>query len=244
MLIFQHNSLRTTEWIVVRRELARALLKVDEADAAASGNPSKNVASAVKLQIIQTGIFAAALRVVEFYRPENTTGEEGEEVLTHALSKAAHDAVVKKKKAHGLAPLLFGPLGVLTFPTVSPQHLKAALSILAPSPPLFPAPTRRANPAFHEAGVQSGLKKLMLLGARIEGRVLDGEGIRWVGSIDGGMDGLRAQLVHSLQGVGAGVTNTLESVAKGLYLTVEGRRAMLEDESKPSAKEEEAPQEP
>jgi hypothetical protein len=35
-----------------------------------------------------------------------------------------------------------------------------------------------------------------------------------------------------LQGVGAGLTNTLESAGKSLYLTVEGRRTMLEDEQK------------
>jgi large subunit ribosomal protein L10 len=242
MLLFQHNNLKSSEWMGIRRELTKALQKVDEAEAAPSGKPSKDVASGVKVQIIQTGIFAAALRVVEFYRPEQTQAKEGEEMLTHALSKAAHDAVVNKKTAHDLAPLLSGPLVVLTFPTVSPQHMKAVLSILAPSPPLFPAPTRRANPGYHEAGVQNGLQKLMLLGARVEGRVFDGQGVKWVGGIDGGLEGLRAQLVQLLQGIGAGVTNTLESAARNLYITVESRRTMLEDEGKPVEKEE-APQE-
>jgi large subunit ribosomal protein L10 len=62
-----------------------------------------------------------------------------------------------------------------------------------------------------------------------------------VGGIEGGLDGLRAQLVYLLQSMGAGVTNTLESAAKNLYFTMESRRTMLEEEGKPAV--EEAPKE-
>ena len=82
--------------------------------------------------------------------------------------------------------------------------------------------------------MQDGLKKLLLLGARIDGEVFDMEGVRWVGGIDGGIDGLRAHLVAMLQGFGAGVTTTLEAASKSLWFTVEGRRRMLEDEGKPT----------
>jgi len=237
MLLFQHNNLKSSEWVGIRRELSRALQKVDEAQAA-DGKPYEDLASGIKIQIIQTGIFAAALRIVEFYRPE---AQAIEETLTHALSKAAHNAVVNKKKAHALAPLLTGPLVLLTFPTVSPQHLKAALSILAPNTPLFPPPTKKASPGWHEAAVQSGLQKLMLMGARVEGRVFDVGGARWIGGIEGGLEGLRAQLVALLQSIGAGVTNTLESAAKNLYFTVESRKTMLEEEGKPTGTKVEAP---
>lgn len=149
-----------------------------------------------------------------------------------------------KKTSHAFAPLLAGPVVLLTFPTVSPQHLKAALTVLSPSAPNFPAPTRRANPGWHDNAVQTGLQKLMLLGARVEGKVFDVEGARWVGSIGGGLDGLRAQLVQMLQSVGGGVTNTLESAGKSLFFTVEGRRMMLEEEEKgPEATETEAKEE-
>ena len=77
----------------------------------------------------------------------------------------------------------------------------------------------------------------MLLGARVEGRVFDGEGVRWVGGIEGGMSGLRAQLVGMLGGIGAGVTGALEGVGRGLYFTLEGRRGMLEEEQKPKGEE-------
>jgi large subunit ribosomal protein L10 len=236
MLLFQHNNLKSSEWVGIRRELSQALKKADEAQAA-TGKPFEDLASGIKIQIIQTGIFAAALRVVEFYRPDP---QPAEGTLTHALSEAAHEAVVNKKRAHALAPLLAGPLVALTFPSVSPQHLKAALSILAPSPPLFPAPTRKASPGWHEAAVQSGLQKLMLMGARVEGRVFDVEGAKWVGGIEGGLEGLRGQLVAMLQSMGAGVTNALESAAKNLYFTVESRRTMLEDEGKPGETKDEA----
>ena len=237
----------------IRRELAQALRKVDDARAK-EGKGDANLADGVKLQIIKTSIFEMALRVVEYYRPEhqpdpatphssdpatqsstilpNTRPSPDDPTLKHGLSRAAHDAVRDKKFLHALSPLLSGPLAVVSFPTVSTEHLKVVLSILSPSPPIFPAPTRRANPGYHDALVQAGLQKLMLLGARVEGRVFDLDGTRWVGAIEGGLDGLRGQLVASLQGVGAGITNTLESAGKNLYFTVESRRGMLEDEQK------------
>lgn len=241
MLLFQHNNLKSNEWVALRRELSKALAKVDEARSAAGYTPEP-LQDSIKIQIIQTSIFAAALRVVEFYRPEPST--EVGAPLTHTLSEAAHKAAADNRTAHDLAPLLAGPLAVITFPNVSPQHLKAVLSHLSPSSPQFPAPTRRANPGWHDPAVQSGLQKLLLLGARVEGKVFDVDGTKWVGSIDGGLEGLRAHLVAMLQGIGAGVTNTLESAGKSLYFTVEGRRVMLEEEAKGPATEEPKPEEP
>ena len=253
MLLFQHNNLKSTEWMGIRREVTQALRKVDDAEVAA-GRPSSNAADSVKVQIIQAGVFEAALLVVDYFRPElqpearsphpsdpatqsstvlpNTYPTPTDRTLTHALSRAAHDAVADKKLFHGLRPLLSGPLAVVTFPTVSPQHMKAVLSILSPKAPGFQAPTRRANPGYHDATVQAGLQKMMLLGARVEGKAFDPDGARWVGGIEGGLDGLRAQLVGMLQGIGAGLTNVLEGAGRSLYFTVEGRRGMLEEEEK------------
>ncbi|KAH6663847.1 hypothetical protein B0J14DRAFT_706860 [Halenospora varia] len=248
MLLFQHNNLKSTEWVGIRRELANALRKVDEARVAAGHPPTENIGDAIKIQIIQTGILQSALKIVDFYKPESEVPKldptdpaapssasipsfspDGSNA-THVLSEAAHTAT--KKRSHQLDPLLSGPLALLTFPQVSPQHLKAALSILSPVPGQFPAPTRKANPGWHDMAVQTGLQKLLLLGARVEGKVFDVEGTKWVGSIEGGLEGLRGQLVAMLQGIGAGLTNTLDGAAKSLYFTVEGRRTMLEDEEK------------
>ncbi|KAL8771135.1 MAG: hypothetical protein Q9209_003306 [Squamulea sp. 1 TL-2023] len=250
ILLFHHNNLKATELMAVRRELAIALQKLD-----AQGDPSiSSPSQGIKLQIIQSRIFSAALRIVEYWNPSppqapisdpqdpatpsstpgipNTTPSPSDPALTHSLSRRARNAVISKKYTHPLSPLLSGPLALLTFPTVSPAHLKTALSILAPRVPGFVAPPRRTNPGYHDAVTQAGLQKLLLLGARIEGRVFDMEGVRWVGGIEGGLEGLRGQLVGMLQGFGAGLTGALEGASRSLYLTVAGRRMILEDEGK------------
>lgn len=232
----------------------KALQKVDE-DLAKSGDNSY-ASSGIKLQIVQTGIFASAVKVVEFWDPDfsspastvdatdpqtptskpitSTTGNKYDPSFTHGLSARAHSIAKQAswKQKHGLEPLLSGPLAILSFPTVSPQHLKAALSILSPSQPNFPAPRRKANPAYHEPAVQNGLQKLLLLAARVEGKVFDLDGTKWVGGIEGGLDGLRGQLVAMLGSVGAQLTGVLEAQGKSLYGTLEGRREMLEEEEK------------
>ncbi|KAL8859397.1 MAG: hypothetical protein Q9178_004075 [Gyalolechia marmorata] len=237
--------------MAIRRELAIALGKLDQDDPSHS-HPSQGI----KLQIIQSRIFSAALRIVEYWNPPpsnpptstpqdpttqssvpgipNTTPSPRDPAHTHSLSRRARNAVISKKYTHPLSPLLSGPLALLTFPTVSPAHLKTALSILAPRAPGFAAPPRRTNPGYHDPVTQAGLQKLLLLGARVEGRVFDADEVRWVGGIQGGLEGLRGQLVRSLQGFGAGLTGALEGASRSLYLTVEGRRMMLEDDGKGS----------
>jgi large subunit ribosomal protein L10 len=246
MVLFQHNNLQSTEWAAIRRELTIALQKVDEQHAA-EGRSQPPLAPHVKLQIIQTSIFEAALRIVEYFNPNSeefaarraalgaqnrTISSRDDPTLSHDLSRTVHDAVIQKKGKHELSTLLSGPLAILSLPHVSPEHLKAALSILAPKATGFPAPTRKANPGYHELTVQEGLKKLMLIAARVDGKVFDLDETKWVGSIQGGMDGLRAQLVAALQSMGAGVTSTLEGAGKSLYLTLESRRSVLEEEQK------------
>ncbi len=188
-------------------------------------------------------MFEPALRIAEYFKPLPPSETEGQLVsienekedprLTHALSTAAYNAAKAHKDEHILTPLLAGHIAILTLPSVSPLYLKTAFSILCPKPGVFPAPTRRANPTYHEPSVQDGLKKIMLLGARVDGEVFDIDGARWVGSIDGGIDGLRAQLVGMLQGFGSGVVQVLESGSRAVWWTMEGRRKMLEEEQTP-----------
>jgi large subunit ribosomal protein L10 len=259
ILIFQHNNVKAVELMSIRRELAKALRKVD---AEREKNGQEILAEEVRLQIIQTNIFASALRVVEFFNPEsalqdhaqhptdprtatsaripNTTNSADDERFTHGLSRRAYEIANNRKLKLELEPLLSGPLAVVAFPSVTPQYLKAVLSILSPSKGDFPAPTRRVNPDYYELSVQTGLQKLMLLGARVEGKVFDVDGTKWVGGIDGGIDGLRAQLVHMLQGVGGSLTGALEGASKSLYFTMEGRRMDMEEKEKgPEEKTEE-----
>jgi ribosomal protein L10 len=221
----------------IRRELALALRKVD-AELAKNGQEGPDLAEDIKLQVVQTGIFASALRVVEFFDPlKGKLGfDQLPETERYGLSSRAHKIASKRKNEPELEPLLSGPIAVVALPTVSPQHLKAVLSILSPSPE-FPAPKRKVNPDFHAPEVQGGLQKLMLLGARVEGKVFDREGAKWVGGIEGGLDGLRAQLVAMLQGVGAGLASALEGASRSLYFTVESRRMDMEEKENPDKEE-------
>lgn len=253
MVLFQHNNLKAMEWASIRRELNIALQKVDE-KIAAEGRTQPPLAPHIKMQTVQTSIFEVALRVVEYFRPNATSnasgqppnavdpttqtsaeipvlsGSKDDPALTHDLSRTAHAAVKHMKGKHELSSILLGPVAVLSIPAVSPEHMKAALSILTPKETGFKGPTRKANPAYHEPVVQNGLQKIHLLAARVDGKVHDLEGAKWIGSIEGGMDGLRAQVVMSLESIGLGITNTLEGASKSLYFTMEGLKSVLEDQ--------------
>ena len=321
--------------MAVRRELAAALHAVEKAQAdkdrssggtkekknaaeekdeataatyaaiAASGSGDPSIASKTRLQIVQTGILASALRIVEFYRPEEESHlpNSGESVIhptdplvesstpistasaspddpsfTHALSrrawKASREALRKEKEQLGaqqqqqqqqvqqqylslITPLLAGPIALLSFPVISPPHVAAALSILAPNKPRFPAPRRRVRPSYHDPAVQSGVQKLMLLGAKVDEnlglertvdtaaaaansssinsrvRIMDVGAVHDLASIQGGIDELRAQLVNVLEGVGISlVSGALEGVGKNLWSVLEGRRMELEKDEK------------
>ncbi|KAB8072107.1 hypothetical protein BDV29DRAFT_178067 [Aspergillus leporis] len=254
MVFFQHDNLQSVEWAAIRRELSKAMQKVDE-KIASEGRSLQPLAPHIRVQIVQTSIFEVALRIVEYFRPNASTiaagqppsavnpvtqtsaeiplsGSRDDLTLSHDLSRAAHDAVLHMKGKHELSPLLVGPIAALSIPHMSPEHLKAALTVLAPKAAGFPAPTRKANPGWHELPVQNGLNKLALLAARVDGKVFDVDQTKWVGSIEGGMDGLRSQLVMALQSMASSVTNTLEGAGKSVYFTLESRRSVLEDEQK------------
>ncbi|KAJ9636610.1 uncharacterized protein PV06_10106 [Exophiala oligosperma] len=244
IVLFQHTNLKASEWVGIRRELASALRKLDKQLAAQGAPPEALIAEHIKLEVIKTNIFEPALRITEYFKPgdlppETLSGlpgissEKEDPSLTHSLSEAAYQAAKAHKGEHPLTPVLQGAVAILALPAVSPTHLKTAFSILSPQAPAFPAPTRRMVPSYYDPSVQDGVKKLLLLGARIDGQIFDMEGTRWVGSIDGGIDGLRAQLVAILQGFGAGITTTLESASRNLWFTMESRRNMLEEEGKP-----------
>ena len=236
ILLFQHNSLKSMEWVGIRRELATAMGKVDE-EMRRNGKEEQAVGSSIKLSIIQTNMFEPALRIAEYYRPgspasqllESGPGgiesEQADIALTHALSESAYQATRPGlTPRHPLKTLLSGPIAILAFPSVSPAHVAAALSILSPDKASFKAPRKATSPGLYEPSVQDGLHKLMLLGARIDGQVFDSEGVKWVGGIEGGIDGLRAQLVAMLQGFGASLTTTLSSASSSIWATVEARR--------------------
>jgi large subunit ribosomal protein L10 len=226
MLLFQHNSILAPEMASIRRELNDALIRADKE----SGNTFSEL---ITFKVIRNGVFNAAMRLVAHWKPEASAA--GGDLETHYLSEAAYLAAQKKK--HGLESLLSGPLAILTVPISSAAHLTAALSILSPSP-ATPAPRKRVAPGLYELDTQSGLAKLMLLGARVEGRAMDVDGTRWVAGL-GGVEQVRGQLVNVLQGVGMSLVGGLEGNAKSLWFALEGRRMELEKEATPGSKAEE-----
>lgn len=238
MLLFQHNNLKSMEWVGIRRELSAAMGKADE-EMRRNGKEEQAVGKIVKLTIIQTNIFEPALRIAEYYRPGSPASQllESQGSIesgatdtqpTHALSESAYRATRPGlTPQHPLASLLTGPIAILTFPSVNPAHVAAALRILSPDKKMFRAPKKATTPGLYEPSVQEGLQKLMLLGARVDGRVFDSEGVKWIGGIEGGIDGLRAQLVAMLQGFGASLTTTLASASSSIWATVEARRKDL-----------------
>ncbi|KAI0018473.1 hypothetical protein F4780DRAFT_751068 [Xylariomycetidae sp. FL0641] len=207
------------------------------------GVPPVDIARNIDLQVIRTRIFSMAYKIVEYFDPEAHKNESN--AYTHDLSSTAYETV-KEIKADPMSsygqmfPVLQGQIMAVTFPAVSPDHLAAVLKILAPSPPAFPAPTRRKNPGYYETTAQSGLQKLILVGGRVEGRVFDNEGVKWVGGIEGGLDTLRARLVNMLQSAGLGLTTALEGQSKGLWLALESRRTQMDEEANGGKKDEEA----
>lgn len=250
MLMFQTNNLTAVELAAVRRELRAAMAAVPLPTASPDPNrPPVDIAPGILLQIVRTRMLSQALKIVEFYDPATTVGsastdKKDKRAYKHDLSLPAYEAVKAAEENiptdslfAELAPVVVGPMAVLTFPAVSPQHLAAALSILAPNPPAYPPPTRKKNPGYWDLTTQGALQKMLLVGGRVEGRAFDNDGMRWVGGIEGGLDGLRAQLVAMLQSAGMGLTSVLEGAGKSLWLTVEGRRTMLEDAEKGGEKE-------
>ncbi|KAG6016215.1 hypothetical protein E4U54_002018 [Claviceps lovelessii] len=187
-------------------------------------------------------MLSVALKIVEFHKPDGPTSSviaqrSGAEVPRHDLSNVAYKATkiaeISPNSAYAqLEPLLVGPLAALILPTVSPTHLAAALSVLAPVTGKFQAPTRKKSPGYHDPVCQNGLAKLLLVGGRIEGKVFDQSGINWVGSINGGMDGLRSQLVRLLQGAGLDLATSLERGGRSLWLALEGRKFQLDSQNK------------
>ena len=239
MLFLQHNNLTAVEWAAVRRELRAALADVPPPVPGPDGTVPADISPSIELQVLRTRMFNVACKIFDYFKPEDQVDKSN--AYTHDLSKTAYESIreatVDESSTYGqINPLIIGPIAAVTFPSVSPAHLAAVLKVLAPSP-AFPAPTRKKNPGYHDPIAQSGFQKLILVGGRIEDKAFDNDGVKWVGGIEGGLEGLRAQLVYLLQSAGLGLTTALEGHSKGLWLALEGRRTQLEEEANGGKKE-------
>lgn len=218
MLLFQHNNLRATEWAALRRELSIHLGKLGAEDP---------VTPHVKITILRNGIFDAAVRVADHFDANNQP--------YHGTSKQAHWKTQKRK--HALSALMSGPLACVTFPEVSPQHLKVVMDIMFPDG----KPMKGLDPLARQ-----GLEKLILMAARVDGHaagrignaeIMDRAKIQWVSALPG-YDALRGQLVAVLQSMGGGeLVRTLESIPVNVVRTLDGHRKNIAGELEPKAEE-------
>jgi large subunit ribosomal protein L10 len=216
MLVFQHNNLKATEWTALRREIAVALRKL-------SGKGEVDpIADGIKVVVLRGAVFSSAMRVAEYYDANN--GQQ------HGTSKEAYE-LTKRRTKHPLAPLFSGPVGIVTFSVFSPIHLKTVVELMFPE--------GRSIKGMDPAAV-SGLQKLVLLAARVDGhvatdklgsgRVLDGSMVRWASGLPG-FEALRGQLVAMLQSVGgAELARALEAIPVSVVRTVDAHRKVLSGE--------------
>jgi len=183
------------------------------------GGEDDPIANNIQINVIRGAVFSTAMRVAEYYDPNG--GKQ------HGTSKEAYE-MTKRRKKHPLAPLLSGPVGIVTFPAVSPPHIKAVVDIMFPE--------GRAVKGLDPLAA-SGLQKLVLLAARVDGhvasgdlgngRVLDDSMVRWVAALPG-FEALRGQLVGMLQSVGgADLVRSLEAIPISAVRTIDAHRKVL-----------------
>ncbi|KAF3932249.1 hypothetical protein ABW19_dt0201713 [Dactylella cylindrospora] len=234
LVLFQHNNVKGNELVAIRRDLKNVMANVDAQVAASRPPPEPSadgivapppspVGEQVRLTVLNTEVFSAALRVAE-YLPA------GVEVPTSSGPKA-YNLTARLKKKHPLAPLMVGPIGAVEFPVVSPPHLLAVLNLLFPERMAF---RKGTDPAFI-----SGVGKLLLLGAKVDkigGQTIDTDTVKHICTL-GDIDTLRGQLLGLIQSPSAGLVATLQSPSKGLWVMMEGRRKMLDPESQKGSEE-------
>jgi large subunit ribosomal protein L10 len=241
ILFFQHNNLTAVEWAAIRRELRAALEEVSSTTMVGDTKSLADINSQIQFQVLRTRMFLVAMKIVDLFNAESaatlatTPRLPNKEPLAHDLSSVAYDTLKNAKVPDDslfaqIEPLLVGPLAALVLPELSPAHLEAALRVLSPSSPHLTAPSRKKRPGYHDALCQNALAKLLLVGARIDGRVFDPTGIADVARIEGDLTFLRARLVNVLHGAGLGLTTTLEGASKSLWVTMESRRISMEEE--------------
>lgn len=186
------------------------------------------IADGIKINVLRGAIFDAAIRVADYYDPKMPS--------EHGTSKEAY-AITTKKNKHSLAPIIAGPIGAVSFPKVSPEHLKVVLDVMFPD--------GRAIKGMDPLAL-TGIQKLYLLAARVDGHAagqigkaetLDREKVKWVSTLPG-EDGIRGELVAILQSVGGGaLVQSLQSIGVNVVRTVDAHRKVLSGELEPKGEE-------
>ena len=218
-LIFQHNAVTAAEWSAIRRELALVMAKVDAG--LPEGNQTK-IGQYVRVNAVHTAIFGVAVRIADKRPPEG-------ELWSHGTSVEAAQASRNIKTKHKFSPLVVGPLGIVTFPSVSIPHVEAAVNMLFP--------VKVVSKKGFDPAATAGLAKLILLGARVREKLLgqrklmDSDGIKWLCGLRP-VEEMRAEIVALLHRIGGSdLVAVLQGATVSLGRTVEARRRMLEEAS-------------
>ncbi|KAG7194615.1 uncharacterized protein KQ657_004291 [Scheffersomyces spartinae] len=149
-----------------------------------------------KLHILRNSIYNVFLR--------NSQEEDP------ASAEAYHN---NKDKQHPLAPLLNGPTGIITIPTVDPSVVKSVVKIL-----------------------EGAQERMFLIGALVDSSVFTTEQIAEFKELPT-QEQLQAQLVGVLTVLGgAGLVRTLESTPTTLYLTMKQREDDMSPEEEDAEK--------
>ncbi|KAK6335496.1 hypothetical protein TWF696_002270 [Orbilia brochopaga] len=234
LVMFQHNNLRAGELVSIRRDLRTAMANVDAMVAASRPPPGptedgtvpsqpRPVGEQVKMTILNTTVFSAALRSAE-YLPKDAE-------VRSSSSPEAYTMTMQYTDAHPLSSVLVGPTGVIQFPEVSPPHLLGVLNLLFPEKYTF---RKGTDPAFI-----SGVQKLVLLGAKVDkvgGTTIDTDSLKHITTL-GDLTTLQGQLLGVMQSAGGSLISTLQSPARGLWFVMDGRRKMLDPETAKSSEE-------
>ncbi|KAJ8608638.1 hypothetical protein MRB53_039522 [Persea americana] len=192
----------------------------------------------VRLTAVQGAVFGAAIRIAEFARKNPGMSDERAYALSEAVVQRDTAVEVRARQAPACTAcaarrpdrgvvVSVGGYSAAGCGVADIGRRCRVGQVLERSP----APKRKDAPGLYEPGTQNGLAKLMLLGARVEDKVLDGAGARWVGWL------ARCRRSSRTAGgivtrIGMGLVGTLEGQRNSLYLTLEGRRMAMEDEAK------------
>ena len=220
LLLFEHTDFSAKRLIQLRADIAAAVAKHASTQAPSLASPTPAPVSAPALPtftILRTSLFGVALR--DF-------------------------GTLDKPTRSGVAHSITGTLAALSFPSLNPPQLKAVLRVLARSvPPRKPKTEkdledeRKAAEAAFVPGRRpkrqrpTAIPDLKLLGALIEGRLFQAEGVQSVAELPS-LDALRAQIVGLLSAPSAQLAMVLSEASGGkLARTLEGFKKSLEPET-------------
>lgn len=136
------------------------------------------------------------------------SNEANNGLFTHGLLRRTREIAGKEKHKLNLGAIVSSPLAIVVFADIAPQYNETVLSLLPLSKPAF----------WHRACSTRQFLQSIILGASAECKVYNASKMFGFGGVGSEIDGLRAQLIHMLQGAGGSLTSPFECTSNGLVL--------------------------